>query len=101
MFAPGTEKNGDAIPNPQIDSRFLQTIQDSSNTNLPITEFASDVANGTLPLYSFLMCWLPLTVSSQETDTSMHPNSDIRPGENYLAAVYNALRNSPRWNDTL
>jgi phospholipase C len=31
----------------------------------------------------------------------MHPNSDIRPGENYLAAVYNALRNSPHWNDTL
>jgi phospholipase C len=101
MYAPWAEKNGETIPNPQIDSRFLQTIQDSSNTNLPITEFVSDMANGTLPLYSFLMCWLPLNVSSQETDTSMHPNSDIRPGENYLAAVYNALRNSPRWNDTL
>jgi len=25
----------------------------------------------------------------------------VRPGENYLAAVYNTLRNSPCWNDTL
>jgi phospholipase C len=47
------------------------------------------------------MCWLPLKVSDKSTDTSMHPNSDIQPGENYLAAVYNALRNSPHWHDTL
>jgi phospholipase C len=49
------------------------------------------------------MRWLPLTdkISTTSTDTSMHPNSDIRPGENYLAAVYKTLRNSPCWNDTL
>jgi phospholipase C len=102
MYAPWAERqDGTPIRNPQIDSRFLQTIKSSANTNLPVTDFASDLANGNLPLYSFLMCWLPLCISSQETDTSMHPNSDIRPGENYLAAVYNALRNSPHWNDTL
>jgi phospholipase C len=109
MYAPWAEKYGspitpivEIIPNPQIDSRFLATqIQDSPFTNRPITEFAADLAAGTLPVYSFLMCWLPLKVSNTSTDTSMHPNSDIRPGENYLAAVYNALRNSPHWNDTL
>jgi phospholipase C len=102
MYAPWAEKDGQLISNTQIDSRFLQTIANSPYTNLPITEFVADLAvGGTLPLYSFLMCWLPPGVFGTETDTSMHPNSDIRPGENYLAAVYNALRNSPRWNDTL
>lgn len=106
MYAPLAEKLGqgiiEIIPNPQIDSRFLATqIQDSPFTNRPITEFAADLAAGKLPLYSFLMCWLPPKISNKSIDTSMHPNSDIRPGENYLAAVYNALRNSPHWNDTL
>jgi phospholipase C len=102
MYAPwAVTQGGEQIPNPQIDSRFLATIEFSPNTNLPVTQFASDLAAGTLPFYSFLMCWLPLKISSKETDTSMHPNSDIRSGENYLAAVYNALRASPHWNDTL
>jgi phospholipase C len=101
MYAPWAEKDGQKIHNPQIDSRFLYTVENSPNTNLPVTQFAADLAAGTLPFYSFLMCWLPLNISSPETDTSMHPNSDIRSGENYLAAVYNALRASPHWNDTL
>jgi phospholipase C len=82
-------------PNRHIDSSFLDTIRNSEFTNRPIAEFDADAAAGTLPFYSFLMCW------SDGLDTSMHPPSDIRPGENYLAAVYNTLRNSPCWNDTL
>jgi phospholipase C len=102
MYAPWAVKAGQLIQNSQIDSRFLAPqIQNSPSTNRPITEFAGDVAGGTLPFYSFLMCWLPPGTSGQDTDTSMHPNSDIRPGENYLAAVYNTLRNSSYWNDTL
>ena len=101
MYAPQAEQNGKIIPNPQVDSRFLGTIQTSPNGNVPVQDFASDAAAGTLPFYSFLMCWLPLKISNSGNDTSMHPNSDIRPGENYLAAVYAALRGGPAWNDTL
>jgi phospholipase C len=101
MYAPWARKGGKVIPNPHIDSGFLAQIQDSPSANRPITEFAADAAAGSLPFYSFLMCWLPPDASDPSTDISMHPNSDIRPGENYLAAVYNTLRNSPCWNDTL
>src|SRR3954447_24743661 len=66
---------------PHVDSNYLSRIQPSPFTNRPITEFVTDAAAGTLPLYSFLMCW------SYGVDTSMHPDSDIRAGENYLAAV--------------
>jgi phospholipase C len=31
----------------------------------------------------------------------MHPASPVQPGENYLAAVYNALAGSPYWQNTL
>jgi phospholipase C len=47
------------------------------------------------------MCWLPGGYYDHWTDTSMHPNSLVQPGENLLAAVYNTLRNSPCWEDTL
>jgi phospholipase C len=107
MYAPwAVDQKGqpiwsDGSRNPQIDSRFLATVQASPNTNLAVTEFAADAAAGTLPLYSFLMCWLPPSLVGTSADTSMHPDADIRAGENYLAAVYNCLRGSPAWNNTL
>jgi phospholipase C len=82
----------------QLDTRFLNgNVQNYPGA--PITEFATDCANGTLPFYSFIMCWLPS--ADHYTDTSMHPNSLVQPGENLLAAVYNTLCASPCWTDTL
>lgn len=83
-----------------VDTAFLNAnISGSSYTGVPLPQFALDCQNGLLPVYSFIMCWTPGT--GPWTDTSMHPQSIIQPGENLLAAVYNTLRNSPRWEDTL
>ncbi len=82
----------------QLDTRFLNTgLQYNSGATL--TQFANDCENGTLPFYSFIMCWLPR--ADAYTDTSMHPASMIQPGENLLAAIYNTLYKSPCWKDTL
>jgi len=82
-----------------LDSLWLSDIYSSPNTNIPISQFCSDLQQGTLPFYSFLMCWSDgATVS---TDTSMHPASMVQPAENYLAAVYNELQKSAYWEDTL
>lgn len=84
----------------QLDTTFLnQNLQDYSGH--PITDFATDCQNGTLPFYSFLMCWLPGGTFTEYTDTSMHPPALVQPGENLLAAVYNTLRNSDYWQETL
>ncbi|MBL7732638.1 MAG: hypothetical protein JNM88_15785 [Chitinophagaceae bacterium] len=82
-----------------IDSLWLEQIYGKPNAEAPISEFCTDLANGTLPFYSFIMCWSD--GSTPETDTSMHPASHIEPGENYLAAIYNKLRSSPYWENTL
>jgi len=65
-------------------------------TQVPIANLFADLSNGTLPFYSFIMCWNDLG-----PDTSMHPNSIVESGENLLACVYNALRASEYWNNTL
>jgi phospholipase C len=81
-----------------LDTKFLNpALQSTPGT--PLSQFATDCTNETLPFYSFIMCWTANT--DIYTDTSMHPNSMMQGGENMLAAVYNALRNSNSWKDTL
>jgi phospholipase C len=95
MYAP-VDQYGDLG---QLDTRFLNSnVQNRGSA--PITEFATDCQNGTLPFYSFIMCWSPGHYDAW-TDTSMHPYSLVQPGENLLAAVYNTLRKSACWEDTL
>ncbi len=83
-------------PGGWLDSNFLEGIINSPYTNVPIAQFTVDVKNGNLPFYSFLMCGL-----GAHPDSSMHPANRVEPGENFLAAIYNVLRNSAHWDDTL
>jgi len=68
--------------------------------NRNIANFTTDIANGNLPFYSFLMPSLNFPFDGPDGN-SMHPDGDVRLGENYIAQVYNALRNSDIWNKTL
>ncbi|MBL7732637.1 MAG: hypothetical protein JNM88_15780 [Chitinophagaceae bacterium] len=83
-------------PGGWLDSGFLYRIMNNPDAKVPIAQFCKDLKEGTLPFYSFLMPGLNL-----DPDTSMHPANRVEPAENYLAAVYNALRNSPYWENTL
>jgi phospholipase C len=93
-------------PNLHLDTNWLneQVLSQQYNpqqptafnvTNVPIENFFNDLENGTLPFYSFIMCW------SDGQDTSMHPASEVEAAENMLACVYNALQSSSYWTDTL
>lgn len=55
-------------------------------------EFYSDLANGTLPQFSYInpeCC----------TMDSMHPTSNMAAGELLIKHVYDAVRNSPYWEN--
>ena len=57
------------------------------------SEFFSDVANGTLPMFSYInpeCC----------TIDSMHPTSNMAAGEQLIKHVYDTLRNSEYWEST-
>jgi phospholipase C len=58
-------------------------------------QFYADAAAGTLPAYS----WLEPNMLFGDLD-DYHPPTDIRTGEHFLAAVYNAVRSSPQWEST-
>ena len=61
--------------------------------------FEEDVRTGRLPAYSFIEPRYFDFGSARAND--QHPPNDVRFGEQLIASVYNALRNSAVWNDTL
>lgn len=80
------------------DAWFFDWVFTSGNEKLgvPFHEFYSDAAAGTLPDFSFLepsCCGVGTN--------SMHPSGLISDGETLIRDVYNALRASPNWNQTL
>lgn len=62
-----------------------------------IDAFFTAAAAGTLPAFS---CLEPVWIGSDGT-TSYHPGPDVVPGERFLNKIFEALRSSPAWNDTL
>jgi phospholipase C len=58
-------------------------------------DFQERAAAGTLPAYSFL------EPEWSASGNSQHPNYDVALGEQLLRQVYDTLRSSPNWDDTL
>jgi len=73
-------------------------IQDKKyNSNFKLMdEFYKDAAAGSLPSYSFLE---PQFSGPNQND--QHPPVDIRSGEQLIADIYNAIKKSPKWEQTM
>lgn len=80
------------------DALFYNWTFTSNNQGLavPLSDFYSDTASGKLPDFSFIepsCCGIGTN--------SMHPTGLISNGEDLIRDVYNAVRTSPVWNETL
>lgn len=80
------------------EASWFSWTKTSNNTDkiVPLTQFYSDAANGTLPEFSYLN---PSCCSA--TTNSMHPSGLVSNGEALIKAVYESLRASPQWEDSL
>jgi phospholipase C len=65
----------------------------------PFAAFLADAAAGQLPAVSFVDPRFEDEGSGSSGDD--HPKSDIRAGEQFLNQVYDAVRSSPNWANTL
>ncbi|MBR0851718.1 hypothetical protein JQ543_28540 [Bradyrhizobium diazoefficiens] len=97
MYWPGANCDTDWL-NTTVFLQQYDTAPPGANnvTQVPLANFFIDLEKGNLPFYSFIMCWNDIG-----PDTSMHPDSIVESGENLLACVYNALRKSSYWSNTL
>lgn len=77
-----------------IDSYIYKWVQDNSMEKIVhADQFFTDLATGNLPQFSYInpeCC----------TVDSMHPTSNIAAGELLVKHIYDAVRNSPYWEET-
>ncbi|KAF2086101.1 phospholipase C [Saccharata proteae CBS 121410] len=78
-----------------VDSFMYKYVQDNNMDRIVhADQFYYDLGNGTLPSFSYInpeCC----------TIDSMHPTSNMAAGEQLIKHVYDAVRNSEYWEDTL
>ena len=78
---------------------FLSKTRDYPLRFKQFQEFIHDAKEGKLPQFSFLEPrWF--TVAEWER-SDQHPPHSTLPGELFLKDIYEALRSSPQWNQTL
>lgn len=73
------------------DALYFQWTLASNNTDksVPTDQFFADAAAGQLPEFSYI------------GDNAFHPAGLVSSGEAFIKKVYEALRASPQWKDTL
>jgi phospholipase C len=76
---------------PSVDKSWQRYVQ-------PIRSFHQLASRGELPAFSFLE---PVWIAPSGLFTSYHPGGNVLPGEQGLRDIYESLRNSPAWNETL
>lgn len=77
------------------DAMFYEwTAKSGKDKILPLDQFYKDAKAGNLPQFTW--------INPECCDyMSMHPKSPINMGENFMKGIYEAIRNSPQWNETL
>jgi phospholipase C len=80
---------------PLTRGNFPDTVQAPDTCFGKFADFQADAAAGNLPAYSFL------EPGWGSAGNSQHPNYDVALGEVLIQQVYQALRSSPGWNQTL
>jgi len=80
---------------------FMESIAHHPENLVSMDQFFKDASEGNLPNYAFInpRCGINITTGIGSTD--QHPDHDVAAGEQFYKDIYEALRSSPQWNDTL
>lgn len=65
------------------------------------SRFKKDIRDGHLPAFSWVNPRWFVNLTTQEGASDQHPDHDVRLGEALMKEVYEMLRASPTWNETL
>ena len=80
---------------------FLSFYKQYKGTNIvPISEYFTDVKNGTLPQVAFIETGVETSETGGTSHLDEHPDSNIQLGAAYVSSIVNALMNSKSWSDS-
>jgi len=80
---------------------FMETIADNPDNLQGLESFFRDCETGNLPAFSWVNPLSGINITTGMGSNSQHPSHDMNAGEAYIKAIYEAVRASPAWNETL
>jgi hypothetical protein len=80
---------------------FMEKIANSPKNLQSMDEFYAAAAQGTLPSFSWINPRSGVNVTTGVGSNDQHPDHDMNAGEQFYKDIYEALRASPSWNETL
>lgn len=80
---------------------FIESVAKNPENVVLMDEFFEDCRQGTLPDFSFINPRAGVNLTLGLGSNDMHPDHDVALGEAFYKDIYEALRASPAWNDTL
>ncbi len=104
-----TDENAKCLIQSSYINMFMyeNTIINSAGQNpdllqniVPVTQFAIDAANGTLPQFALIEPASAASLDEHPNDIDTSTPADVQAGANYAAGLINALMTSPSWTDS-
>jgi phospholipase C len=80
---------------------FMETIAHNTDHLFPTEQLWEDARNGNLPDFAFINPRCGVNMTTGEGAMDQHPVHDVALGERALKDIYEAIRSSPQWNETL
>ena len=80
---------------------WIETIAQHPENSQQVDQLFIDAKMGTLPDFAFIDPRAGINMSLGLAGNDQHPDHDVAVGEDYIRVVYEALRASPQWNETL
>lgn len=80
---------------------FMESIAHSPSNVKNLESFFDDAKNGQLPNYAWINPRSGVNMTTGLGSQDQHPDHDVALGERYIKDIYEALRASPQWNETL
>jgi len=80
---------------------FLETIATHPENLVNMEQFYEDAKTGNLPAFSWINPRAGTNETLKQGSNDQHPDHDVALGERYYKDIYEALRSSPAWNETL
>jgi len=80
---------------------FMESIAKHPENHAKMDQFYTDAREGKLPSFAWINPRAGINTTTHQGSNDQHPDHDIALGEAYYKDIYEALRASPQWNETL
>lgn len=80
---------------------FITSFAHNPENLVSMEQFYEDARTGNLPSYAFINPRSGFNLTLMQGSNDQHPDHDVALGELFMKDVYEALRASPQWNETL